>query len=221
MKTLEILFIDDHPMILEGYKSTLEACEEYTVNVHIQTTLTSAYEYIVKYNSLDKFDLIIFDIGMKEESIEYNLKSGVDLASAISKITNHPQLAFLTMIDDQFKIDRIIKDICPDGILFKNDISPKTLKSSISEILNNPPCYSPTIKSKIRTKLKSKLEIDDIDQSILYNISKGIITKNIGGVINLSNSAVEKRKRRIKALFEIENESDFSLIEEAKKRGFL
>jgi len=221
MKTLEILFIDDHPMILEGYESTLKTCEEYKVNVHIQTTLTNAYEYIVKHNKLEKFDLIIFDVGMSEESTKYSLRSGIDLAIEIDKITKHPRLAFLTMIDDQFQIDRIIKDINPSGILFKNDIGPKTLKSSIIEIMSNPPCYSPSIKSKIRAKSNFKLDIDEVDQSILYHISKGVITKNIGDVIYLSHSTVEKRKKRIKELFEVENESDFALIEEAKKRGFL
>jgi len=220
MKTLEVLFIDDHPMILEGYKTTLERCDKYKVHVHIKTSIDDAYRYIIEDNPTDKFDVIFYDISMSE-SVEYNIKNGIQLAIEVKKKTQHPKIVFLTTINDQFQIDNIIHDIDPEGILIKNDISPNTLISSFIEIVTSPPCYSSSILSKIKRTFSLKSSIDQIDQSILYHISKGVITKNIGDVIYLSHSTVEKRKKRIKELFEVENESDFALIEEAKKRGFL
>ncbi len=220
MKTLEVLFIDDHPMILEGYKTTLERCDKYKVNVHIKTSIDDAYRYIIEDNPTDKFDVIFYDISMPE-SVEYNIKNGIQLAIEVKKKIQHPKTVFLTMINDQFQIDNIINDINPEGILVKNDISPNTLISSFIEIVTSPPCYSSSILSKTKRTFSLKSSIDKTDQAILYYISKGKTTKNLKDVVNLSISTIEKRKRRIKILFGVEKESDFALIEEAKNRGFL
>ena len=222
MQTLEILFIDDHPMILEGYTLTLQNCKNFKVNVHSKTTLDDAYDYIVNENDLDKFDIIFFDISM-DDSEKYGLINGVDLASRVKQATNHPKLAFLTMIKDQLLIESIIKDINPDGILIKSEISPKVLKESISEIINNPPCFSPSIKEKIRSKINSDISLDKTDTLILDRLNKGDLTKNLyfNEDIGLTQRAIEKRKRKIKILFGVEQKSDIGLIEEAKKRGFL
>ena len=222
MKTLEILFIDDHPMIVQGYELTLQNWKRHKVNIHTQTNLDDAYDYIINENSLDKFDIIFFDISMSD-SVKYNITNGVKLASMVKEKTSHPKLAFLTMIDDQILIDTIIKDINPDGILIKLEVGPKELKNSVIEILNTPPCYSPSIKEKIRSKINSNIFLDDKDKLILHCLNKGDLTKNlhINDGINLTQRAIEKRKRKIKILFGVENKSDIGLIEEAKKRGFL
>lgn len=220
MQTLEILFIDDHPMILEGYRLTLQNCTNFKVNVHTKSCIDDAYEYIVKENELDKFDIIFFDISMSN-SVKYNIANGVKLAELIKDATQHPKLAFITMLTDQILMDNIIKDINPDGILIKSEISPKTLKISISEIMSSPPCYSPSIKDKIRSKNYSSILLDEKDCEILNLLNKGVLTKNLHSTIPITQRAIEKRKRKIKILFGVEHKSDIGLIEEAKKRGFL
>ena len=127
------------------------------------------------------------------------------------------------MINDQILIDTIIKDINPDGILIKLEVGPKELKNSVIEILNTPPCYSPSIKEKIRSKINSNISLDDKDRLILNYLNKGDLTKNLhlNDEIALTQRAIEKRKRKIKILFGVDQKSDIGLIEEAKKRGFL
>jgi len=54
----------------------------------------------------------------------------------------------------------------------------------------------------------------------LHHLSKGVKTKNLVQYINLSLSAIEKRKKNIKLQFGIEGDSEILLLE-AKKRGFI
>lgn len=220
MKSIEVLFIDDHPMILEGYKTTLEECDRYKINVHIKTSIDEAYSYILKENKENKFDVIFYDISMPE-SQNLNMKNGLELAIEINRKTQYPKTVFLTMINEHFQVENIMRELNPDGILIKNDINPNMLEQSLIEIVTSPPSYSHSILSKIKKVFSIKQGIDKIDQSILYYLSKGVVTRDIGEVVCLSLSAVEKRKRRLKELFQVEQKSDFKLVEESKKRGFL
>lgn len=220
MKAMELLFIDDHPMILKGYKSTLERCKKYDIKVHTKTSIEDAYSYIVEENEKDKFDIIFYDISMPE-SEKYNIRNGVDLAIKVKQKIQHPKTVFLTMISDFFQIENILLNVKPEGILIKNDITKEALILAIVEVMTSPPSYSRSILSITKRPLGPRQSIDKVDQNILYHISKGLNTKEISNTVFLSISTIEKRKKRIKELFEIEQKSDLGLIDEGKKRGFL
>ena len=56
---------------------------------------------------------------------------------------------------------------------------------------------------------------------ILHLLSQGIKTRSLTEYIDLSMSAIEKRKKQLKILFSINDGKDESLIMEARKKGFL
>mgnify|MGYP006897066443 CR=1 FL=1 len=53
------------------------------------------------------------------------------------------------------------------------------------------------------------------------NLSKGIKTKNLTEYIPLSLAAIEKRKRHLKEVFDVEKKGDESLLDQARNTGFL
>lgn len=63
-------------------------------------------------------------------------------------------------------------------------------------------------------------QIDPTDLKILQLLSQGIRNKNLGQHLFLSNSAVEKRKQRLKTKYNIVG-NDEDLLNEARKRGWI
>ncbi len=55
----------------------------------------------------------------------------------------------------------------------------------------------------------------------MFHISKGVQTKDLSGIVNLSLAAIEKRKRNIKGMIGVGQGGDLVLIEKARELGFL
>ena len=65
------------------------------------------------------------------------------------------------------------------------------------------------------------IELDIFDKQILYQLGKGIKTKDIPQYVPLSLSAIEKRKQNIRELLEVTGGSDIDIIREAKDKGII
>ena len=218
---LKIIFVDDHPMILEGYRISLSNCDEYNLEITTSDNIDEAYKIIeLQKEENTPFDIAFFDLSMPP-SLEFDINNGEQLALVVRKTSPSTQIAFLTMHDDQYRMNQIIKDIEPDGIIIKSDVSSNTLKKALSEIINFPPFYSNILKEKLNSSTRSDISINKLDIEILYNLSQGVLMKNLHRHIDLSQRAIENRKRKIKKLFNLKEESDFAIIKEAKDRGFL
>lgn len=63
-------------------------------------------------------------------------------------------------------------------------------------------------------------KIDQIDLKIIQLLAQGIRNKNLGQHLFLSNSAVEKRKQRLKTKYNIVG-NDEDLLNEARKIGWI
>ena len=58
-------------------------------------------------------------------------------------------------------------------------------------------------------------------RKILFYLSQGVKTKDLCKYINLSQSAIEKRKNQIKNVFELEKSNDEELLKVAEERGYI
>jgi hypothetical protein len=85
----------------------------------------------------------------------------------------------------------------------------------------SPPYYSSTVSNFLRKSVASDIYVDDINRKILHLLSQGIKTRSLKEHIDLSMSAIEKRKKQMKLLFSVEDGKDETLLEEARKKGFL
>ena len=52
-------------------------------------------------------------------------------------------------------------------------------------------------------------------------LSQGIKTKNLASHLDISTSAIEKRKKQLKDLFDVQDGEDETLLNEARKKGFV
>lgn len=220
---IKILMVDDHPMIIEGYQNTLLATRKSNqqLDIDIANDCEMANTLILKSsNSTKPYDICFFDISLPASN-DGLITSGEDLAKIARVYLPDAKVVILTMFNESFRVHNIIKEINPDGMLIKSDLTSSELAEAFQSILVNPPYYSSTVSNFLKTSSTSDIYVDEINRKILYLLSQGVKTKSLREYIDLSMSAIEKRKKQLKLLFDIEDGKDETLLNEARTKGFL
>jgi DNA-binding NarL/FixJ family response regulator len=219
MVKTEILLVDDHPITLDSYISILSNTTNITqpINFTAANSCNEAYLKIMKADhSHLPFEIAFLDISLPPFK-EKCLLSGIDLALLIRNCFPTCKIIFVTMHCEPLLVYKAIKKINPEGFIMKNDINAKSFMEAYRTINNGNHYYSQTInKYQNEIKLK-KLHFDIIDCQILLLISRGIKTKEMTKNLDLSLSAIEKRKACIKNTLLKEKGSDRELLIAAKK----
>ncbi|UKM65949.1 response regulator [Flavobacteriaceae bacterium GSB9] len=220
---IKILMVDDHPIIIEGYQNTLLFTKKD--NQELEIDIANNCDEAVKLmdQSLQNerpYGMLFFDISLPPSS-DGSMSSGEDLAEYARKVLPEAKIVILTMFNESFRIHNIIKTIDPEGFLIKSDLTSSELASAFQAVLNNPPFYSGTVNSHIRKTITSDIVIDDKNRKILYLLSQGVKTKNLASHLDISLSAIEKRKKQLRDIFEVNDGQDETLLNEARKKGFV
>lgn len=220
---IKILMIDDHPIIIEGYQNTLQFTKKdnQELSIDIANNCDEAIAFMDKSVEKDQpYNVLFVDISLPP-STDGRMQSGEDLAEYARKNLPEAKVIILTMFNESFRIHNIIKTIDPEGFLIKSDLTSSELASAFQAVLNNPPFYSGTVNSHIRKTITSDIVIDDKNRKILHLLSQGVKTKNLTAHIDISLSAIEKRKKQLKELFSVQDGQDETLLKEARDKGFV
>jgi DNA-binding NarL/FixJ family response regulator len=224
-KNYSVLIVDDHPLITEAYKTAFNYYSKHNDGVlfSIRTAqdCDSAYALINEFHTQNKsLDIVFLDIKLPP-SMDGKILSGEDLGLKINELLPNTRTIVSTTFNDNYRVHSIFKSIDPDGFLIKNDITPKELIETIHTILNDPPYYSKTVIKLLRKQVANDFLLDNIDRKILYELSIGTRMKDLPSSIPLSIAGIEKRKRHLKYVFNIESTDDKELLLIAKKKGFI
>jgi len=216
-----ILIVDDHPFIIQGYKNAITRYNpnEFEFFIKQANDCKSAYDIITNPQTA-KFDIAFLDISMPSYE-EKGLHSGEDLAKLLMEFMPNCKIILLTMYTELLKIKNIIDTINPSGLVIKNDLTFDELLFGFDKVLKNEIYYSQSIQKMIDLAQSETIEIDLFDKQILFHISKGTKTKDITQYIPISLEAIEKRKLNLKKLLKVKDESDIELVREAKNKGLL
>ncbi|MFG6687255.1 response regulator [Mariniflexile sp. HNIBRBA6329] len=220
---IKILMIDDHPMIIEGYQNTLLFTKKETqeLEIDIANNCDEAIAFMDKSVERENpYHVLFVDISLPP-STDGLMTSGEDLAAYARKVLPKSKIIILTMFNESFRIHNIIKTIDPEGFLIKSDLTSSELASAFQAVLNNPPFYSGTVNSFIRKAITSDIVIDEKNRKILHLLSQGVKTKNLASHLDLSLSAVEKRKKQLREIFDVQDGQDETLVSAAKNKGFV
>lgn len=218
-RDLNILIVDDHPMTVNGYINVLsdEDIEDHNLIFTKALDCKQAYDYITTQN----FDIAYLDLSLPPYP-EKNISSGLDLGILIRNTIPNCIVIILTMHSEATLVDRLIKEINPEGILCKSDIDIDEFVNVFKTILNGNNYMSNKIVKSLKDKDFDKYKLDNYDKQILMRLSEGILTKNIPNYVPLSLSAIEKRKAHLKSMFlQTPGGDDHDLIESAKKIGII
>lgn len=218
---VNILIVDDHPFIIEAYKNAIRGYNSkgaYEFSITQAKDCKTGYEAITE--ATEPFNIAFFDLSMPVYE-EKGIFSGEDLALLIKRDMPECKIILLTMHTELLKINTIIKNINPNGLVIKNDLTFDELLLAFDKILKEENYYSQTVVKLVSQIQYDNIEIDAFDKQILFHLSKGTKTKDIPQYVPLSLSAVEKRKLHLKDLLEIKDGNDIDLIREAKNKGLL
>jgi len=219
--SINILIVDDHPFIIEAYKNAIKG---YNSKGIYEFTITQAKDCKTGYEAIKNaeapFGIAFFDLSMPVYE-EMGIFSGEDLARTIKEDMPDCKIILLTMHTELLKINTLIKNVNPNGLVIKNDLTFDELLLAFDKILKGENYYSQTVVKLVSQIQYDNIEIDSFDKQILYHLSKGTKTKDIPQYVPLSLSAVEKRKLSLKETLEIKGGSDIDLIREAKTKGLL
>ncbi len=214
-----ILIVDDHPFIIEGYKNAITRYhpKEYEFIIAQAHDCKSAYD-ILEDESTPQFDIAFLDISMPAYE-EKNLYSGEDLAKIILKKMPYCKIVLLTMYTELLKIKTIIRTINPNGLIIKNDLTFDELLFAFDKVMKSEKYYSQSVVKMLNQSSHNSIEIDEFDKQILFHLSKGTEVEEMPQYIPISITEIEKRRTSLKELLKIRSGSDDDLVKEAKSKG--
>lgn len=211
--------IDDHPTIIEGYKKILSNKKDLKLQILSAKDCDQAIRQFNRAKTNEGFDVFFIDIQIPASS-DGSLISGEDLALKAKENFPNAKIIILTMIDNVDRLQNIINTVPHDSILIKSDTTAKVLRFAFETVLKGEKYYSKTVKNLKNRIIQNDYILDENDMKILHHLSKGVKTKNLTQYIDLSLSAIEKRKKHIKLIFDVVGD-DEKLLLEAKIRGFI
>jgi len=219
-----ILIIDDHPLISDAYKSALIHVSSINklleFKIDMANNCESALQKIKEASKKKGIDIIFLDIRLPSYT-DCKILSGEDLGIEIRELLPNTKIIISTTFNDNYRIHSIFKSVNPDGFLIKNDITPEELITAIQAVIDGVPYFSITVIKLLRKQVSSNLLLDKIDRQLLYELSIGTKMKELPNVIPLSIAGIEKRKRHLKEIFNIDRQDDRDLILKAKEKGFI
>lgn len=221
---LNILIVDDHPMTVNGYINVLseENIEGYNLVFTKALDCKQAYHLIIdSKNSGKLFNIAYLDLSLPPYP-EKNISSGQDLGILLRSTIPECLIVILTMHSESSLIDRLVKDINPEGILCKSDIDIDEFVNAFKIIFSGDTYLSSKIVKSLKDKVFENYKLDSYDKQILMRLSEGIESSSIPNYIPLSIADIEQRKARMKnMLMQGKAGDDKELIEAIKKIGIL
>lgn len=220
--SINVFIIENEPLILDAFKNALEYLSKSTYNFKTKTvkSYNDALTVINETGNRVAFDIVILNINIPLINNE-NPIFAEDLGLKIKKL--YPKSKFITFSShcDNYRINTILKTLNPEGFFIKSDVDSEELKKVVHLVLSEDTYYSRVVLRFIRKHIFNDIVLDKIDRELLYFLSKGIKTKDLSKHVYLSDGGIQRRKRRLKELFEIDNGNDMMLLKLAEEKGFI
>ena len=220
-----IVIIDNYPVHIQVYRNLLKEIESsnerFSFKISEANCCDSALNLLDKIDAAGKgIDLVLLAINIPASERKTHL-SGEDIGVEIRERFQDAKILINTVSINNYRINTIFKRVNPEGFLIRSDINLEALKSSIERVLKDPPSYSKKILNFLKKTTGHDFSLDEWDIKLLYELSLGRKMKDMPEVLPLSLGAIEKRKRRLKVQFDMEEADDHQFLEMARKYGFI
>lgn len=192
-------------MTIEGYIALLK--KEIPVFTPFKALNCEEAYHIINSASVLDWAIIDYQIPGFEEK---DLNNGIDIALLIKR--HHPKckVIMITAYQEAVIVYDIHRKARPDALIVKNDISYTIFK----ECLTSENRYLSTTAQKAIGIINNNEELlNNTNREILLYLKQGFKIVEIGNVLSLSESTIQKRITKIRELLNVKDIS--SLIKEA------
>lgn len=206
---IEILIIDDHPVVLDGTKTLLQDLE----NVHIETEQESA-NVLARMES-HPFQLYLIDINMKP-------LNGIQLAEMIKKQQPEALIILYTgyELSDYYEL-LVEKKV--DGLLSKlatKEQVIQTIQATLrGEILLSADFLDFVQQHSNRSNAKQEVLLSHKEQEILQLVAQGYTNKAIASAIGVTQRTVENYLSKLFVRLHVESRAEAVIV--AKEKAWI
>ncbi len=218
---IKILFIDDHPLQVEGCKAALQSNPYgYEVTFDAAYDLKSAYKIVNDEKKVSEYNIIFVDKRMQAVP-ELKLEDGTDLIEIIQKKSIDTKIAVLTTHTEYLILFQLTKKYDLNALLVKSDSNAVMLATAVHEMMQGRQYFSRTAVECMKDMAEREHVLDYYNRRIIFYLSQGIRTKNLAELMNLSQSTIEKRKAQIRDYLCIKKGGDPELVAESRRLGLV
>ncbi|PFP30759.1 DNA-binding response regulator [Bacillus sp. AFS073361] len=182
---IQILLVDDHPLVVEGTKLIIE--NEKDMKVHIETSSLQALERVKK----QKFDVMLFDLQMPEmDGFELTKKVlAIDHKANILIYTGYDILPHLGLLMESGAVGFVPKTATKDHLIraIRCALNQEVVIpfSMLREIYQGT---GPLIQKESHTEM---ITLNEKEKEILKELVKGKTNKEIAQVLYIGQRSLE------------------------------
>ncbi|UKN01151.1 response regulator transcription factor [Paracrocinitomix mangrovi] len=224
MKKFRILIVDDHKLVRNGIKYTIE-------NGRFQGRIDKIDEAIngddaITLCKVNNYDIIFMDINMPD-------RDGISVTQEILKLDKFTKIVAISMYNEEYEIRSMI-NAGAVGYLLKN-AGTEILDEAIDTIINGGHYYSNEVAIKLMNpyneskfqkekQLRSSVSQDhDIltkrEKEVLALIASEMTNEEIAGELNVSKRTIDSHRQNIISKLQVKNTA--GLIKYAFKIGLI
>ena len=207
MKRINILIVDDHPMVIEGMKALLSNFDY----IKIAGTATNAFEAMDKLKNFP-VDIVIADINLPEVS-------GIDLTARIKKEYPGTKVLAMSTFKERSYISQMIKNGA-SGYLVKSaskeEIEAAILSANEGKLYLSLDINSIDLNSEVASEIPV---VSRREKEVLQLIVDGFTNPQIADKLFISLHTVDSHRKNLLAKFNVNNTA--SLIRVAIKNNLV
>lgn len=149
-ESIKILMVDDHPMILDGYKSILTNSlgEKQNLLIDLANNCEDAFNKVETSLQSTPYEIIYLDVNLPPAK-KLKIFSGEDLGVRIREISPHSKIIIMTMYSENLRVYNLMKNIQPEGLLVKTDVNPLEFVISFEKVVSGNLYYSQTVNEML------------------------------------------------------------------------
>lgn len=207
MEKINLVIVDDHPMVLEGLRSMMAQISF----VELADTVTNAYE-AMEAIATHKPDVVITDINLPEVS-------GIELTAKIKK--EYPTIKVIAMstFNERSYVMQMLQNGA-DGYLVKN-ATKEEIEEAILSVYEGKMYMSvdTNISSLDKQEIKNMPVISSREKEVLALIAEGFTNAQIAQKLFLSVHTVDTHRKSLLTKFGVNNTA--SLIKVAARGNLI
>lgn len=201
----KIFIVDDHPMVLEGFKALLADNE----NIKIVGTAENAFKAI-DFLKKNEVDIAFLDINLPDIS-------GIELCKKIKTEFPEIQCLALSTFNDRTYVSKMIENGA-SGYLLKNSSKEDFLKA-IEEVAKGNMFFNVDYQSQNTSKYQQTPMITRREKEILVEIAEGLTNQQIADKLFISITTVSSHRQNL--MLKLEANNTASLIKMAVKYNLI